>query len=93
MVNLNPDKVFVNVSAMARLPCVVVVGVLTQRGNARQVILASDSDRSTYLASLRQYSDLHWLSLLGYCLMSNHVLIVVPPLFSDCKPGQRIRSP
>jgi len=67
---------------MARLPRVVVADVahhVTQRGNARQVILESDSDRTTYLALLRQYSDLHRLSLLGYCLMSNHVHLIAVP--------------
>src|SRR5579872_4679274 len=67
---------------MARLPRVVVVDVahhVTQRGNARQVILATDADRATYLALLRQYSELHHLSLLGYCLMSNHVHLIAVP--------------
>ncbi len=71
---------------MSRLPRVVVVGVphhVTQRGNARQVILESDSDRTTYLALLRQYSDVHRLSLLGYCLMSNHVHLIVVPHSSE----------
>jgi len=70
---------------MSRLPRVVVVGVphhVTQRGNARQVILESDSDRTTYLALLRQYSDVHRLSLLGYCLMSNHVHLMRMPVNS-----------
>lgn len=61
---------------MARFPRVVVVGVphhVTQRGNARQVILATDADRLTYMALLREYAELYRLSLLGYCLMSNHV--------------------
>jgi putative transposase len=47
------------------------------------VILASDSDRSTYLALLRQYSELHRLALLGYRLMSNHVHLVVIPHGSE----------
>lgn len=67
---------------MARLPRVVVVGVshhVTQRGNARQVILAHDTDRITYLELLRQYSALCHLSLLGYCLMSNHVHLIAVP--------------
>ena len=67
---------------MARLPRVVVIGVahhVTQRGNARQVILASDADRVAYLELLRQYSELYHLSLLGYCLMSNHVHLIVVP--------------
>jgi len=71
---------------MARLPRVVIVDVahhVTQRGNARQVILANDPDRVAYLELLRQYSALHCLSLLGYCLMSNHVHLVVIPRTSE----------
>jgi|SRR5579863_5207393 putative transposase len=67
---------------MARLPRVVVIDVahhVTQRGNARQVILANDADRVAYLELLRQYSELYRLSLLGYCLMSNHVHLIVVP--------------
>jgi putative transposase len=67
---------------MARLPRVVAVDVphhVTQRGNAKQIILANDGDRITYLELLRQYSELCSLSLLGYCLMSNHVHLIVVP--------------
>ena len=52
---------------------------VTQRGNARQFILASDSERMVYLDLLRQAVQLHPLSLIGYCLMSNHVHLVVIP--------------
>lgn len=67
---------------MARLPRVVVVDVphhVTQRGNARQAIFSGDSDRLAYLELLRQHCELYRLSLLGYCLMSNHVHLVVVP--------------
>jgi putative transposase len=67
---------------MARLPRVVVVDVahhVTQRGNARQVILANDPDRVAYLELLRHYAELHRLAVLGYCLMSNHVHLIVVP--------------
>jgi len=67
---------------MARLPRVVVADVahhVTQRGNARQVILANDPDRVAYLELLRQYAELHRLAVLGYCLMSNHVHWIVVP--------------
>ena len=67
---------------MARFARVVVVDVahhVTQRGNARQVILSSDGDRVAYLELLRHYSELHGLALLGYCLMSNHVHLIVVP--------------
>lgn len=67
---------------MARLARVVVVNIphhVTQRGNARQIILGNDADRNTYLGLLRRHSELHGLSLLGYCLMSNHVHLIVVP--------------
>jgi putative transposase len=67
---------------MARFARVVVVDVahhVTQRGNARQIILSSDADRVAYLDLLRHASELHGLSLLGYCLMSNHVHLIVVP--------------
>lgn len=67
---------------MARLARIVVANVphhVTQRGNARQLLLASDGERSVYLELLRQYVQLHDLSLLGYCLMSNHMHLVVVP--------------
>jgi putative transposase len=52
---------------------------ITQRGNARQVIFDSDPDRLTYLDLLRQHCELYQLSLLGYCLMSNHVHVIAVP--------------
>jgi putative transposase len=52
---------------------------VTQRGSARQFILSSNSERGVYLQLLRQYVELHQLSLLGYCLMSNHVHLLVIP--------------
>ena len=67
---------------MARWPRVVVVDVahhVTQRGNARQAILTEEAERVAYLELLRQYSALHRLGLLGYCLMSNHVHLIVVP--------------
>ena len=70
---------------MARLARVVAVDVpqhVTQRGNARQFILASDAERLVYLDLLRQAVQVHGLSVIGYCLMSNHVHLVAIP----CKP-------
>lgn len=67
---------------MARLARVVVVNVahhVTQRGNARQFLLASDGERLVYLELLWESLRLHPLLLLGYCLMSNHVHLVVLP--------------
>jgi len=67
---------------MARFARVVVVDVphhVTQRGNARQVLLSEDADRIAYIELLRHQSALHRLSVLGYCLMSNHVHLIASP--------------
>ena len=67
---------------MARLARVVAVDTphhITQRGNTRRFILDSDASRFVYLELLRHYCRLHHLSLLGYCLMSNHVHLVAVP--------------
>jgi putative transposase len=71
-----------NLMAMARLARTVVVNVphhVTQRGNARQFLLASDAERLVYLDLLRESLGLHPLLLLGYCLMSNNIHLVVIP--------------
>ena len=56
---------------------------VTQRGNGRQFILDSDAQRMVYLDLLRQALQLHPISLVGYCLMSNHVHLVVIPRKAD----------
>lgn len=71
---------------MARFARVVIEDIphhVTQRGNARQIIFSSDEDRLTYLDLLRRYSELHGLSLLGYCLMSNHVHLIAIPRWAQ----------
>jgi len=59
-----------------------VVGVdvahhLTQRGNGRQFVLAADVERMVYLDLLRPAVQIEGLSVVGYCLMSNHLHLVV----------------
>jgi putative transposase len=71
---------------MARLGRVVVVDVphhLTQRGNARRFILDCDADRAVYLNLLRENIALYKVSLIGYCLMSNHIHLVAIPGMAD----------
>jgi putative transposase len=53
---------------------------VTQRGNNRQDVFLVDDDRRTYLALLKDRCDEAAVRVLGYCLMTNHVhLIIVPP--------------
>lgn len=56
---------------------------VTQRGNNRQDIFFTDEDRQLYLALFKQHALDHGLSLLGYCLMTNHVHIIAVPDESD----------
>jgi putative transposase len=60
----------------------VVPGVLhhvTQRGNNRQDVFLTDGDREFYLGLLRKRSGQYGLEVLGYCLMMNHVHLLVRP--------------
>ncbi len=67
---------------MPRLARVVCSGVpfhVTQRGNRRCPVFFDDHDRKSYLANLTHYAERHELAVLAYCLMSNHVHLVVVP--------------
>ena len=67
---------------MGRLARVVATGIahhVTQRGNAKQYLLAEDDDRAMYLNLLVENLELNGAALLGYCLMSNHVHLVLVP--------------
>jgi putative transposase len=78
--------VFGKVFIVARLARVIAVNVphhVTQRGNARRFILDCDADRMVYLNLLRENIELHGVGLIGYCLMSNHVHLVVTPHDKD----------
>ena len=71
---------------MARLPRVVLAEIphhVTQRGNARRFILDCDADRNIYLELLREDIQRCNVTLLGYCLMSNHVHLVLVPRKDD----------
>ena len=51
-----------------------------QRGNRQQTVFFSDHDRRRYLALLAKNCTDHSVRCLAWCLMSNHVhLVLVPP--------------
>ncbi len=71
---------------MARFARVVAVGIphhITQRGNARRLILQDEADRRVYLDLLRQSTEQHGVAVIGYCLMSNHIHLVAVPRKAD----------
>ena len=64
---------------MARVVAEGVPHHITQRGNNRQDTFLQDEDRRCYLNFLRVQGEQHGLSVLGYCLMTNHVHLVATP--------------
>lgn len=67
---------------MARLARVVVPGLphhVTQRGNRGINIFRDDGDRRVYIRLLRKYQAQYPISVWAYCLMSNHVHLIVVP--------------
>ena len=67
---------------MARMARVVAVGEphhVIQRGNRRQNVFFKDGDKQEYLNILNLQSKLFALEVWAYCLMDNHVHLIVVP--------------
>lgn len=65
---------------MARVARVVVPGLpyhVTHRGNRRQDVFLHDQDRRRYLRWLGENARRHGLEIWSYCLMTNHVHLLV----------------
>jgi putative transposase len=56
---------------------------VTQRGNERRDVFFAASDRDVYLGLLKHYCRLHSVDVLGFCLMTNHVHLVLLPAQAD----------
>jgi len=56
---------------------------ITQRGNNKRLIFFEDEDRMYYLECLQEYSLDFSLTILGYCLMNNHVHFMAIPREAD----------
>lgn len=64
----------------------VVPGVpyhVIHRGNRRACVFLSETDRRRYLALLTEQSGRHGLKLWAWCLMTNHVHLIVVPQRED----------
>lgn len=60
------------------VPCHV-----TQQGNNRQDIFFVAEDYKAYLDILKEQAEKYGLSILGYCLMTNHIHLICTPQESD----------
>jgi putative transposase len=71
---------------MARMARIVIPGYphhVTQRGNRRQRVFFSDEDYLHYTDLLVEYTALSETEVWAYCLMPNHVHLVMVPEHED----------
>jgi len=71
---------------MARLARVVVPGVvhhITQRGNRQEATFFQEDDYPEYLTLLREWCGRCGVEVWAYCLMPNHVHLLVVPQSED----------
>lgn len=83
-----------NSSFMSRIPRILVPGVpyhITQRGNARQQVFFEDRDYLLYLDLLKTHCPKERLPVWAYCLMPNHVHLIVVPENPDSMPKAMAR--
>jgi putative transposase len=67
---------------MPRIPRPVFAGIphhVTQRGNRQERVFFRDSDRFAYLTWLREFATRYGADVVAYCLMDNHVHLIVVP--------------
>ena len=79
-----PAAVLIN--TMARQARIVVPGYphhVVHRGNLRAQVFFSDDDRRFYLEMLGQCAAREGLKIWAYCLMGNHVHLIVVPEHKD----------
>tara|TARA_B110000879_G_scaffold198141_1_gene269566 strand:+ start:487 stop:732 length:246 start_codon:yes stop_codon:yes gene_type:complete len=56
---------------------------IVQRGNNRQACFYSDDDYEFYLESLRKGLKRYQVELHTYCLMTNHIHLLMTPIDED----------
>lgn len=52
---------------------------IIQRGHNRQVVFTSDEDYLFYLDNLREWKDKLGCRVYAYCMMTNHVHLIIDP--------------
>lgn len=52
---------------------------VVQRGHNRQVVFAEARDYQRYLETLAQFKDVYGVKVYAFCLMTNHVHLLVAP--------------
>ena len=65
---------------------------VVQRGHNRQVVFAADEDYQRYLADLRELKDAFGVKVYAYCLMTNHVHLLLAPGEAVAGLGQLMKA-
>ena len=52
---------------------------VVQRGHNRQVVYAEEADYRYYLGTLEEVKDIYDVKVYGFCLMTNHVHLILQP--------------
>src|SRR5216684_3216207 len=74
-----PADYFSFMPRRARVAVPALAHHVTQRGNNRQQVFYSVEDRRLYLDLLTRHAHRCGTQIAGYCLMTNHVHLVVVP--------------
>jgi putative transposase len=70
------------IRTMPRTARIIAAGYphhITQRGNNRATVFFDDEDRQTYLKVLAGYAQRYHVRIRAYCLMNNHIHLLVVP--------------
>ena len=50
---------------------------IVQRGHNKQVVFAEEADYRYYLSTLEDFKDLYDVEVYGFCLMTNHIQLIL----------------
>lgn len=64
---------------------------IVQRGHNKQVVFAEEADFLYYLRTLEEFKDLYGVKVYGFCLMTNHVHLILQPGESASGMGQLMK--
>lgn len=64
---------------------------VVQRGHNKQVVFAAEADFRYYLKTLAEFKDFYDLRVYGFCLMTNHVHLILQPGESIAGLGQLMK--
>jgi REP element-mobilizing transposase RayT len=81
---------------MARLARVVIPGLphhVTQRGNRREAIFFESGDHEIYIDMLAEQTLKAGVEVWAYCLMPNHVHLILKPTPPDARWARQSSSP